>query len=103
MMLQQIIKSIDLIKPEYPNIKVVCVGDGALEKELRKFVKNKKLENRIKLLGFRKNVKELLYSADCVGLFSKRESLGKFLFEGIITNNVVIATNTREQRELIKK
>ena len=98
----QLIKSIDLIKDKYPNIKVICAGEGPLEEKLKDFVKNKSINDRIKFIGFRKDVKELLYSADCVGLFSKREGLGKCLLEGIITNNVIIATNTRGPKEIIK-
>ena len=47
-------------------------------------------------------MKELLYSSDCVGLFSKREGLGKCLLEGMVTNNVIIATRTRGPKEIIK-
>ena len=98
----QLIKSVNLIKDKYPNIKVICAGEGPLEEKLKDFVKNKSINDRIKFIGFRKDVKELLYSADCVGLFSKREGLGKCLLEGIITNNVIIATNTRGPKEIIK-
>lgn len=98
----QVLKSINIIKSNYPNIKVICAGEGPLEDKLKNFIENKKLHDKIKLLGFRKDVKELLYSADCVGLFSKREGLGKCLLEGMITNNVIIATNTRGPKELIK-
>lgn len=98
----QLIKSINLIKDKYPNIKVICAGEGPLERSLKDFVKNNNLNDRIKFIGFRKDVKELLYSSDCVGLFSKREGLGKCLLEGMVTNNVIIATRTRGPKEIIK-
>ena len=59
------------------------------------------LNDVIKFLGFRKDVNELVNSCDCIGLFSKREGLGKCLIEGMIAAKPLIATNTRGPREVI--
>lgn len=98
----QIIKAIELLKSKYPNIKVLCGGKGPLESSLKEQVKKMNLNQNIKFIGFRKDVKELLHICDCVGLFSKREGLGKCLLEGMITNKLLLATNTRGPRQLIQ-
>lgn len=98
----QVIKAIEILKDKYSNIKVLCAGKGNLERELKETVSKMNLEENIKFIGFRNDIKELLYSCDCVGLFSKREGLGKCLLEGMITGKPLIATNTRGPRELIK-
>lgn len=98
----QIIKAIDLLKNKYPNIKVLCGGKGPLESNLKEMVKKMDLNHNIQFIGFRKDVKELLHICDCVALFSKREGLGKCLLEGMITNKLLLATNTRGPRQLIK-
>lgn len=98
----QVIKAMEILKNKYPSIKVLCAGKGPLENKLKEKVGKNNLGENIKFIGFRNDVKELLYSCDCVGLFSKREGLGKCLLEGMITGNVLIATNTRGPKELIK-
>ena len=97
----QLIKAMSKLKDKYPNIKALFAGVGPLEEEIKSQIKNYGLENNIQLLGWRNDVKELINSCDVVGLFSKREGLGKCLLEGMICGKAVIATNTRGPRELI--
>lgn len=98
----QVIKAMELIKDKHINIKVLCAGKGPLEKHLKEKVKELKLQDNIKFIGFRSDIKELLHSCDCVGLFSIREGLGKCLLEGMITGKPLIATKTRGPKELIE-
>lgn len=98
----QLIKAMNLLKNKYPNIKAIFAGSGPLEEELREQLKLYGLEDKVSLLGWRDDVKELINSSDVVGLFSKREGLGKCLLEAMICKKNIIATNTRGPRELIK-
>lgn len=98
----QLIKAMNLLKDKYPNIKAIFAGTGPLEEEIKKQIKENGLEEKISLLGWRNDVKELINLSDVVGLFSKREGLGKCLLEAMICGKSVIATNTRGPRELIK-
>ena len=97
----QLIKAMSKLKDKYPNIKALFAGVGPLEEEIKYQIKNYGLENNIQLLGWRNDVKELINSCDVVGLFSKREGLGKCLLEGMICRKAVISTNTRGPKELI--
>ncbi|WP_040194507.1 glycosyltransferase family 4 protein [Clostridium culturomicium] len=98
----QIIKAIDELKEKCPRIKLICAGKGPKEKELKRVVKYMKLEENVKFIGFRRDITQLLYCSDCVGLFSHREGLGKCLLEGMIAGKPIIATNTRGPKELIE-
>lgn len=97
----QVIKAINNLKNDYSNIKVICAGEGPLKDRLIKKVQELGLEENIKFIGFRTDVSELVNCCDCLGLFSRREGLGKCILEGMIDKKAVIATNTRGPRELI--
>ncbi len=97
----QLIKAMNLLKDKYPNIKAIFAGTGPLEKDIKNQIKENGLEDKISLLGWRNDVKELINLSDVVGLFSKREGLGKCLLEAMICGKCVISTNTRGPRELI--
>ena len=99
----QLIKTMSLLKDKYPNIKAIFAGTGPLEDDIKNEIIKNGLEGRISLLGWRNDVKELINSSDIVGLFSKREGLGKCLLEAMICGKCVIATNTRGPRELIEQ
>lgn len=98
----QLIKTMSLLKDNYPNIKAIFAGVGPLEDEIKSQIKECGLEEKISLLGWRNDVKELINLSDVVGLFSKREGLGKCLLEAMICGKCVIATNSRGPRELIE-
>lgn len=97
----QIIKALKEMN-DISNVKVICAGKGPLENELKKKVRELGLENNIMFIGYRDDVNELLNCSDCVALFSKREGLGKCLLEGMVAEKVLIATDTRGAKTLIK-
>lgn len=98
----QIIKAMSILKKRYSNIKVLCAGKGPLEESLKMQVDKLGVSNSVKFIGFRSDVKELLNSCDCVGLFSKREGLGKCILEGMVLGKPIIATNTRGAKEIVE-
>lgn len=99
----QLIKAMNLLKDKYTNIKAVFAGTGPLEKDIKNQIKENGLEDKISLLGWRNDVKELINLSDVVGLFSKREGLGKCLLEAMICGKCVIATNTRGPKEIVEQ
>ena len=98
----QLIKAMNLLKDKYPKIKALFAGVGPLEEEIKKQIKEYGLEDKITLLGWRNDVKELINLSDLGGLFSKREGLGKCILESMICGKCVISTNSRGPRELIE-
>lgn len=98
---QLILAMEDLVK-ECSNIKALFVGDGELYESIKTDIKNRGLENNIKLLGFRKDVEKILNITDVVGLFSHHEGLPKNLMEAMVSGKTIICTDIRGNRDLIK-
>ena len=96
----QIIKAIEMMEDK-SKVKVICGGSGPLEESLKAKVQELKLDENIKFIGYRNDIKELLNSCDCVALLSKREGLGKCLLEGMLLNKKIIATKTRGSSTLL--
>lgn len=58
---------------ENENSILLLLGEGKMEKEIKKLVEEKKLENKIRFLGIRKDVNEIMQAADCFVLPSLYE------------------------------
>ncbi|MBD5526623.1 MAG: glycosyltransferase family 4 protein [Lachnospiraceae bacterium] len=80
----------------------IC-GKGQEETFLRKLVKEKGLENRIRFLGFRTDMQEILQTADCFAFPSYREGLGVAAVEALLCNVVLVASDNRGTREYAVK
>lgn len=81
------------IKKENPEIKLVCVGDGVTFQSIKHQIKNQNLENSVFLLGFRKDIPELLAQADCFVLASKIEGVPGVILEAASQRVPSVATN----------
>lgn len=97
-----LIETIENLKKEKSNIKLLLVGNGSLLEEYKKTIKNKKLEKNILLLGRRNDINEILSITDIYLASSIREGLGLNVIEAMYKNVPVIATNNRGHRELIQ-
>lgn len=94
-----IIKAIGAMK-EVQNVHYIIAGQGPLDKYLLSLAERYGLEKRVHLLGFRKDVIELLKSSDCFVLPSLREGLSVALMEAIACNLPVICSNIRGNSDL---
>ena len=74
-----------------------------MQTELEKKVKEYKLSNKVKLLGYRKDVIEILKISDFFIFPSKREGLPVSILEAMACDLPVIASNVRGNRDLIDK
>lgn len=72
-----------IVELNNPHIKYILCGQGALAEHLRKVIRNYDLENQVKLLGYRTDVKELLQMSDLFAFPSKREGLGMAALEAM--------------------
>lgn len=89
------------IKKENSKLELLIIGTGEKEKELKGFVKKRKLEG-IHFLGYRKDVPVLLQLTDIVTLLSHREGLPKSIMEAMLKQIPCIVTNTRGLKDLIE-
>lgn len=90
-----------LQKLTIPNIKVLLVGDGPIESELKGATKQKGLEDKVLFLGHRSDVKELYASAHINLLTSYSESFPLVLLEAANQRLTSIATNVGDMEQLI--
>ena len=98
----QIIEAMQNLVEKYSNIKLLLVGDGVLVDQLKLEIIKRKLENNVSLLGFRRDIEKIMNITDVVGLFSTQEGLPKNLLEAIAMQKVIICTDIRGNKDLIK-
>lgn len=84
---------------KYKDIYYTICGKGDEEKYLRELIKKCHLEGKVRLLGYREDVADILQSADCFVFPSIREGLGIAAVEALATGVPVIATDNRGTRE----
>ena len=87
-----LIEAIKKLTLQYSSIKLLIIGDGPLESELRTQVKDLKLENNVKLLGLRNDIPVLLSSMDIFIMTSTNEGMPMALLEAMAMKKPVIAT-----------
>jgi len=89
------------IKKEFSNIKLILIGEGILLKEVKELIKSKELEDTVFALGFRKDIPQLLSSADCFVLASKVEGVPGVILEAGAQKVPSVATNVGGTSEVL--
>ena len=88
-----LIKSINLLKNKYKNIKVLLIGSGDKKKEIQNFIDELRLNKIIKILNFKKNPYPYMKKSDLFILSSNFEGLPNVLLEAITLNKFIISSN----------
>lgn len=93
-----IIKALTNLK--YKNIVYVIAGEGELDRYLESLAEQSNV--RLKLLGFRKDISEILKITDIFVFPSLQEGLPVSMMEAMDAGLPIIASNVRGNRDLIK-
>ncbi len=88
-----LIEASERIIKEFPEVKFVFAGDGALREELEKRIQDKNLEKNFLLLGYRSDIPEVLKSLDVFVLPSLYEGLPNVVLEAMAAGKPVVATS----------
>ncbi|MNH92963.1 2-deoxystreptamine glucosyltransferase [compost metagenome] len=84
------------------DISLLLVGDGPLKDEMISFAKDTEVIDRVKFLGNRNDIPELLSISDIAILSSKIEGFGLAIVEGMAAGKPVIASNIIGISEVVK-
>ncbi|APC41948.1 glycosyltransferase family 4 protein [Clostridium estertheticum] len=95
-----IIKAIAGIQDK--NVKLLICGLGEFEEYLKNLTKQLHLEDRVVIAGYRSDVKELLYVADCFVFPSYQEGLPVALMEAMAAGLPVVCSKIRGNTDLIE-
>lgn len=89
------------LQKSHPHIKLICVGDGVTFESIKNEVKEKGLDQSIFLLGFRKDIPELLSAADCIVLSSLVEGVPGVILEAAVQEKPAVASNVGGVKEVL--
>jgi glycosyltransferase involved in cell wall biosynthesis len=87
-----LVHAAELLAPEFPRLRVLIAGMGPEEERLRRLVRDKGLEQRVLLLGFRRHVADVLAALDVVAFSSDREGSPLAVMEAMAAAKPVVAT-----------
>lgn len=96
----QLIKAIEDIEKINPKIKAILIGDGELLEENKRYISDNNIKN-VKVLGFRKDVNEMINISDVLISMSYREGLPKNVIEAMACSKPLILTDIRGNRDLV--
>ena len=87
-----LLQALSLLRAEFPNIRLICLGTGALKDELTKIARDLGLENIVRFVGFRSNVGDWLAAVDIGVLPSFYEGLPLTAVETLAAGIPLVAT-----------
>lgn len=87
----------------YTDIYYSICGKGAKQEELQQLIKKYQMQDRIRLLGYRNDMEEILQGADCFAFPSQREGLGIAAIEALACGVPLVASKNRGTSEYVKE
>lgn len=94
------VKSAGIIQKRFPNVQFIIVGDGPLRKQTEALINRLNVKN-FHLLGFRRDVDEILQIIDISVLTSLWEGLPRVFPESMAAKKPIVATNVDGAPEAI--
>ena len=73
--------------------KLIIIGKGELEDSYNKIIKDRKLENKVEILRYKKNIFNYIYNAKCVISCSLWEDPGFVMVETAYVGTPIISSN----------
>lgn len=99
------IKGFDILIKEFSKVKnhaiLQIVGEGEERNNLVTLIKELALEDRVNLLGFRKDIPEIISKSDLVVMSSLSEGFSILMIESIFYGKVFISTKVSGCKEIL--
>jgi glycosyltransferase involved in cell wall biosynthesis len=97
-----LIRALDLVVREYPDVMLAIAGSGVLRAELQGLIDALHLNDKILLLGDRPDVADLMTHADIFVMSSRSEGMPMALLEAMGSGLPVIATQVGGLGEVVE-
>ncbi len=98
---QNIIRAFADVKIAFPRAKLLIIGDGPLEQDLKNLTVGLNLQDEVIFSGFVPNAQRYIKALDIFILASTKEAFGRVLLEAMIAKIPVIGTRTNGIPEVI--
>jgi len=96
-----LLEALQIVRAEFPQVRLVCVGEGSLRPEFETYVLAAGLQDAVRFVGFRGNVEDWLALADLTILPSFFEGLPIIAIESLATARAVVATAVDGTPEIV--
>lgn len=96
------IKAFELVHKENKNTRLMYVGSGELEEEVKKYARENNISDKVIITGWVNNVEKYIPAFDIAVLPSKWEGFGLVLIEYMACDKPIIATNVGGIKDIIK-
>lgn len=96
------IKAFELVNKGNNNTRLMYVGSGELEEEVKQYAKEHDLLNKLIITGWVDNVEKYIPAFDIAVLPSKWEGFGLVLIEYMACDKPIVASNVGGIRDIIK-
>lgn len=102
--LDRLIMAFNMLHNDIKDIRLLLVGDGAQAKDLKSMVSalDQTVRDKIKFLGFKKDVRPFLQASDIYVLPSDSEGFGNATLEAMACGAVAIITNYEGSSEIVR-
>jgi glycosyltransferase involved in cell wall biosynthesis len=98
---RELIRSAELVLHGIPAAQFWCFGEGPLRPELEQAARDSGIDGRFKLIGFRRDVPDLMRAIDVMCLPSHREPFGLVYVEAALAEKPVIACDAGGAPEIV--
>lgn len=100
------VKAVDLLIHDYhiETIRLKIVGNGVGEyiETIKSYIRARNLERYVEFMPFQVELKEIRREADITLMCSQNEALGRVTIESMLSENIVIGTNSAGTAEIIE-
>jgi glycosyltransferase involved in cell wall biosynthesis len=87
---------------EDPNLIFLIIGKGPMEEEIASYLRLKSLGDSVRMIGFRKDIPQVLAELDLFMITSKTEGLGTSIIDAFAAGVPVLGTKAGGIPELVK-
>ena len=86
----------------HPDVLLIIVGDGLLRPSMEELARNLGIKDKVKFLGIRHDIQELMNAADAYVMSSSVEGMANVLLEASATGLPIVATDVGGNSQVVQ-